>query len=189
MNNGSSIHPNGLQPSATAAEWLVSARKQSSALKAISRYNFPWTVTLTHLFNMQIHSNNTVALTTVVQSPNKGRCLQLGYRVVSSTSQSAFILFNQIIRLPRCSFLKIGEMAKWKLLSIAWENLHLKFSLGKMNLEKWVCLLKNKIFASLKQNVFFSCFSYIARRSSINVIHWPVCVFSLYKLKQTMAYV
>lgn len=141
MNNGSNIHPNGLQPPATASEWLVSARKQSPALKAISKYNFPRTVTLTHLFNMQIHSNNTVALTTAVQNPNKGRCLQLGYEVVSSISQSAFIVFSQTIRLPQCSFLKIGETAKWKLLSIAWENFHLKSSLEKMNLEKWVCLL------------------------------------------------
>jgi len=47
-------------------------------------------------------------------------------------------------------FLKIGEMAKWKLLSIAWEIFHLKFSLEKMNLEKRACFLKKKTFASLK---------------------------------------
>lgn len=115
---------------------LVSARKQSPALKAILRYNFPWTVTLTHLFNMQIHSNDTVAVTTAVQSPNKGRCLQLGYWVVSSTSQSAFFIFNQTIRLPQCLFLEMGEVAKWKLLSIAWENFHLKFSLEKNKFRK-----------------------------------------------------
>jgi len=112
MNNGLNIHPNGLQPPATAAEQLVSARKQSPALKAISRHNFPWTMTQTHLFNMQIHSNNTVALTTAVWRPNKGRCLQLGYRVVSSRSQFAFIVLNQTIRLLQCLFLKTGKIAK-----------------------------------------------------------------------------
>lgn len=145
MNNGSNIHPNGLQPLATAAEQLVSARKQSPALKAISRYNFPWTVTLTHLFNMQIHSNNTVALTTAVQRPNKGRCLQLGYRVVSSRSQSAFIVFNQTIRLLRCSFLKTEKIANWKLLSTAWDIFNLKFSLKKKGFRKMGLLAYKEI--------------------------------------------
>lgn len=93
-------------------------------------------LTLTHLFNMQIHSNNTVALTTAVQRPNKGRCLQLGYRVVSRRSQSAFIVFNQTIRLLRCSFLKTEKIAKWKLLSIAWDIFNLKLSLEKKDFRK-----------------------------------------------------
>lgn len=128
MNNGSNIHPNG-SPT-TVAERFVSARKQSPALKAISRYDFPWTGTLTHLFDTQIHSNNLVALTTAVQSP-KHRCLQLGHRVVSSTCLSAFIVFNQTIRLPWCSFLKIEEIAKWKLFIIVCEYFNEKFILEK----------------------------------------------------------
>lgn len=148
MNNGSNIHSNGLQPPTTAAERLVSARKQSPALKAISRYNFPWTGALTRLLNTQMHSNNTVALTTAVQIPNNGRCLQLGYRVVSSTCLSAFIVFNQTIRLQQCSFLKIEEIAIWKLFGIACENFNLKFSLEKK--DKWACLNKKKTFSSAK---------------------------------------
>lgn len=131
MNNGLKIHPNGLQPLTTASERLVSARKQSPALKAISRYNFPWTGTLTYLFNMQIHSNNPVALTTEVQSPNNSTCLQLGHRVVSSTCLSAFIVFNKTIKLPWCSFLKLEGIPKWKLCGIACKNFNLKFSLEK----------------------------------------------------------
>lgn len=131
MNNGSNIHPNELQLPTTAAERFVSARKQIPAFKAVSRYYFPWTGTLTHLFNTQIHSNNPVALTTAVQSPNNSRCLQLGHRVVSSTCLSAFIVFNQTVRPPWCSFLKTEEIAKWKLFSIACENFNLKISFEK----------------------------------------------------------
>lgn len=188
MNNGSNIHSNGLQPPTTAAERLVSARKQSPALKAISRYNFPWTGALTHLLNTQMHSNNTVALTTAVQIPNNGRCLQLGYRVVSSTCLSAFIVFNQTIRLQQCSFLKIEEIAIWKLFGIACENFNLKFSLEKK--DKWACLNKKKTFSSAKEMCCFhaEC-PHTVRRSSINVIQWPVCTFSLLMSKQIKTHV
>lgn len=180
MNNGLNIHHNGLQPPATAAEQLVSARKQSPALKSISRHNFPWTMTLTHLFNTQIHSNNTVALTTAVQRPNKGRCLQLGYRVVSSRSQFAFIVLNQTIRLLRCLFLKTEKIAKWKLLSIAWDIFNLKFTL-----EKKVLLAYNEIvcLTEMKCHVQSPC---TVRRPSINTTHWTMRSF--HKLKQIVAY-
>lgn len=131
MNNGSNIHPNGLQPPTAAAERLISAGKQSPALKTISIHNFPWSGTLTRLFNTQTHSKNPVALTTAVQSPNNSRCLQFGHRVVSSTCRSSFTAFNQTIRLPCCSFLKIEGIAKWKVFSTACENFDLKFSLEK----------------------------------------------------------